>query len=466
MATGGPPTYAQAAEIDQRFATMQGILNQQFTATEQRLQTATREALAALETAQAERMTRIEKVIEGLAASVKDTAREVVAEAATAMQEAPAHAGEAAAAAHSAQAEAQQAAAAAAHAAQSARVAEATLAAATATAAGSAASPALAPMVGTASKGKHPYTKLSFGKEKGRSLSFPLDSWIYLTEQAFALNAVPEEEKVAIVLTSALDGDLQVSISDLVRGGSVKSWTQLGDHLKRAYGERDTEQKACLQLHKLTMRSIKGAKGETLTQGQRLEAFVRMSRELHLKAGSSLTEDEKYRCFIEGLDPHMNEQLQLHISAMEASGVASIESTFDKLSAMALKVWANPTVDTGSTAMELAAFQAVRDPTNDWQRAARAAGWSPSFQQKPKPQFYKQGKQYYNNDRKGQNGSGSNMRKSWNNGDKNQGWKPQLSNAERRSLMAEGKCLCCKEKPKDGHRWKNCPRNPDNRENA
>lgn len=457
MASGGPPTYAQAAEMDQRFAGVQEILTQQIATLQTELTKATAQALTALDTAHGERMTQIEKVVSALAVTVKDEARQAAVEAATALQGTPPQAAEAAAAA---QAGAQRAAAAAAQAVQSAREASAA-----ASAVG--ASPPTVAMVGTASKGKHPYTKLAFGKEKGRSLSFPLESWIYLTEQAFTLNAVPEGEKVAIVLTSALEGDLQVSISDLVRGGSVTSWTQLCAHLKRAYGERDTEQKACLQLHKLTMRSIKGAKGETLTQGQRLEAFVRMSRELHLKAGSSLTQDEKYRCFIEGLDPHMNEQLQLHISAMEASGVASIECTFDKLSAMALKVWANPTVDTGSTAMELAAFQAIRDPNTDWQRAARAAGWSPSFHQKPKPDFYKQGKQYYSTGQKGQHNGGSNKGKSWNNnGNKSQGWKPQLSNAERRSLMAEGKCLCCKEKPKDGHRWKDCPRNPDNRGNA
>ena len=50
------------------------------------------------------------------------------------------------------------------------------------------------------------------------------------------------------------------------------------------------------------------------------------------------------------------------------------------------------------------------------------------------------------------------------NADGAQFWKPKLRRAERLALIAQGCCLCCQEVPDDGHRWADCPENPDRRQ--
>lgn len=453
MASGSAPSYAQATEMDQRFATMQELLNGIQATSEQRvasLQADTLKALAALKTATAQRMAGLERALAGLSTSMAAAISQAVAQATSAMQEAPARAAEAAAAAHGAQTEAQQAAAAAASAVQAARAAEAARTAAAATTS----VPATVPVIVQGTSLKHSYPKLAFGQNSGKSLSMPLDAFIHLCAVAFKLNTVPDSEKVGVIITSATEGGLQVALSDLVRAERVATWEQLCTHLRRTYGEQDVEQKACQQLHKLSMRSIKGLNGKPLSAGQRLEAFVRQSRQLHLKAGSSITEDEKYRCFVEGLDWHITEQLMLQVSAAEAMGRA-IPHTFDVLSRMALKVWASPTAvedGSGPAAMDIAAIQVRLDV--DWEREALAAGWTPP-QQREDASWRKEAiaAGWAPPFKPRVNGEAS---------DNEGGWKPRLSHSERKRLLEDGRCLCCKEKPEDGHHWKDCPKNPNN----
>ena len=156
------------------------------------------------------------------------------------------------------------------------------------------------------------------------------------------------------------------------------------------------------------------------------------SKELHVLAGGTLGESEKYRCFMRGLDPHLAHTIRAVIAVASAAG-NEVEEVFATVAAMALRT-ATQRMDEGPRG------QADGPVPMEIIAAMQRAGWRP-----PDAPHHQQQR------RPGKEPAGSRQQRRWT---------PSLSNQERRKLMDAGKCLWCKRVA--DHRWAECPQNPDN----
>lgn len=322
----------------------------------------------------------------------------------------------------------------AAQAAEAAAQGAAQAAATAVAAAGAAATPpgvsAGASSSGSGGGGKHhaKYPVLTY--HAGR-LNLPLQLWFRDIEGCFQLNGVSSEsDKILLAVRNGTEGHIkdvcltqEAAASDGVPG--VKwpaTWDGFKAFLQEHFTEHDRQRAACTQLHELSQRGAGSAA---------LEAFVARSKELHVLAGGTLGESEKYRCFMRGLDPALAHTIRAVMAVASAAG-NEVEESFATVAAMALRtatqrVDENPKGQSdGPVPMEIMA-------------AMQRSGWRP-----PKAPSRPPG-------RVGKESAGSRkMRR----------WTPSLSNTERKALMAAGKCLCCKRVV--DHRWAECPQNPDN----
>ena len=262
-------------------------------------------------------------------------------------------------------------------------------------------------------------------------LNLPLQLWFRDIEGCFQLNGVTSEsDKILLAVRNGTDGHIkdvcltqEAAASDGVPGVQwPATWDGFKTFLQEHFTEHNRQRAACAQLHELSQRG---------TGSTALEAFVARNKELHVLAGGTLGESEKYRCFMRGLDPNLAHTIRAVMAVASAAG-NEVEETFGMVAAMALRT-ATQRLDEGSRGpadgpvpMEVIA-------------AMQRAGWRPPSAPRRPP------------GRNGKEPSGSRVQR---------GWTPSLSNQERRALMDAGKCLCCKRVV--DHRWAQCPQNPDN----
>lgn len=290
------------------------------------------------------------------------------------------------------------------------------------------AAPAAAAVAAAAPKVKVPYAKLALVPQTTQ-LNMTLDNWFTATRASLAVNAVPATEEVRVAVLAAMEGHVQAVCLEMLQAALLPNWDALKQALQLNFSQQDRKLAAATELERLTM---------TGDSKMALETYISKARALHLTAGSEVTELQKYRYFMRGLEKHLRELVGGLIVANGHS------ETFEFASNLALKIMATrqdlrfaagSSSSSGPVPMELMAMP-------------RNAGWRQPY----KP--YRQGKAGGSRADKPIKGKGRLPGK----------WKPRMNNQERKALMRANLCLCCK--TSTDHTWRDCPKNPDNRGNA
>jgi hypothetical protein len=337
-----------------------------------------------------------------------------------------------------------------------ARVAVAQAAAASATPAAPRA-PVAGVFQGSQVKAKYMLLTLATGKEgkeiSGR-LNQPLDSWRTATEMAFGLNRVPPEVWLHTAIMNAMSGHVQAVALSMFSSGLLSSWGDLLDQMRVNFEPHEQRRLAAAALESLQMR------GDTVAA---LERFIAGSRELHIAAGDLVTEERRWEYFMRGLP----EEIGLTLAAVITT---SAPHTFEAATKLALGMLgsrvrsmqppsSSQPASSAATPMDVS-LSSIRNAATAGEalNALRQAGWW-----KGKPSGKPSGTQ-------GGQPSGS-TKPRWRATQQAKGsrpqagrWMPNLQARERKQLMEQGKCLCCK--VSTAHTWRDCPRNPDNRGNV
>lgn len=281
--------------------------------------------------------------------------------------------------------------------------------------------------------------KLSYDKATG-ALNRNLELWAADMKGYLDMNGITGDAAMA---QAAVQGGTEGHVRDvcLLQRNSdptfPTSWDALMGHLQSHFAEHDRTQAACRQLHTLAQKD---------DSARALETFVSRSKELHIQAGSQMGEPERFRWFMQGMRPNLRQTLRAAMASMDAAQGTKIPETFAVVSKMALDTAARQDVDRprpsgrqdGHMPMEMAAAMMHQQ------------GWAP------------RGGGSGNRTGSGRGRSAGGRPTGGRNRNPNPGkgtWTPNLSYAERRALLADGKCLCCKRQVT--HTWRGCPRNPD-----
>lgn len=284
------------------------------------------------------------------------------------------------------------------------------------------------------------------GKEISGRLNQPLDSWRCAAELAFALNQVPGHLWVHTSIMNAMSGHVQAVSLSMINSGVITTWEELLTQLRINFEPHEQRRLAAGALESLQMR------GDSVAA---LERYTAKSRELHIAAGTLVTEERKWEYFMRGLPEEIGLMLSAVIAATEA------EHTFEAASKLALNMLGSrvrhmqpitstqPATTTGPTPMDLAvnAMRNMGANKGEALNTLRRPGWWKG-----------------NSSSSGKPGGNRSKRQTTGKGPLPGNWKPKLRPRERKELMQQGKCLCCK--VSTAHTWRDCPRNPDNRGNA
>lgn len=308
-----------------------------------------------------------------------------------------------------------------------------------------------------------PYAKLGLIDGTNR-LNMTLENWLAATQVSFGVNKVPDSDQVHVAILAAMEGHVQAVCLEMLRASMLPDWATFATELERNFSQQDRKQAAAAELERLSMR------GSSKTA---LETYISKSRALHLAAGNELSDLQRYRYFMRGMESALRELISGLIV-----GNGSPE-TFEYASNLALKIVASRQESGGGSATGPMPMEVVS--------AMRHMGWRPSRGlQARKPEGgsssrnYRTGGNYGGNYGSSQTrGSGRQGGSSYQRGKpggsrvakayKGKGripgsWKPRLTEQERKALINADLCLCCKESTE--HFWQNCPKNPDNRGNA
>lgn len=302
------------------------------------------------------------------------------------------------------------------------------------------------------------------GREISGRLNMTVANWRMLTELAHVNNRVPPAKWVEVAVTNAIAGHVQIVALDMMRSRVVTDWATLCANLTEAFEPTEQKRMAANELEQLTM---------TANTVAALEHYVSRSRELHNQAADLVTEERKWSYFMRGLPRSINVMLS---AIMEAT---KQEKTFEAASKLALQAIANKlqappaaagmaaSTSAGVAPMDMASMRTTGHPSwrlpqtqrNGTQPQQRGSGQRPNaWANGPPPGFTQR-------NASGRAGGSRTGRDTKGKGRMPTGtWRPQVSQQEKRRLIAEGKCLCCK--TATDHGWQQCPRNPDNRGNA
>lgn len=338
-----------------------------------------------------------------------------------------------------------QAAAAAAEAAQQAAAAAAAAGATAPTAAATSVGPVEPTASGSGSRMRYKYLALSLatsadGREINGRLNMSLDSWRTATELANTLNGVPTSLWVQAAITNSMTGHVQTVALQMLKSNLLPDWVSLLDQLRTNFEPHEQKRIAAGALERLSM------KGNTVAA---LERYVAHSRELHMTAGDLVTPERRWSYFMRGLPAEYNTLLT---TVMEATNQPH---TFEAASQLALKALANrlqqPTEGSsmnGPVPMDIVS-------------AMQGQGWHKWRRDQGQRGPQQRGAQQRGLGRAGGSRTGKDVK------DKGRipgTWHPQLPPLERKRLLSQGRCLCCKSAT--DHGWRDCPRNPDNQGNA
>lgn len=271
------------------------------------------------------------------------------------------------------------------------------------------------------------------GKEISGRLNMSLETWRTATELSHTLNDVPPHLWVQAAIANAMSGHVQSVALQMLQSALLPDWGHLLEQLRTSFEPHEQKRIAANALEQLRMKDGSVAA---------LETFVARSRELHMLAGELVTPERRWSYFMRGMPA---EYSTLLTTVMEATNQPH---TFESASQLALKSLANrlqqpaASGSGGAAPMELAAMG-----QKAWQRGSQQRG---NQQRGGKQSLGKAGgsRQGRDEKRKGAVPKGP--------------WRPQLSQKTRKSLMDQGKCLCCKQSAEHG--WRDCPQNPDNRQ--
>lgn len=312
-----------------------------------------------------------------------------------------------------------------------------------AAAAGGAVPPwAAAPSVGHPVRSKYRVPSLATsadGREVSGRLNMTLSSWRVAAELALNLNGVPPTNWVQAAIVNGMEGHVQTVALQMLESLMLPDWGALLEQLRANFEPHEQKRIAASALERLRMQ------GHTVAA---LERYVARSRELHITAAELVTEERKWNYFMRGLP---SDDSKLLTTVMEAT---SQPHTFEAASSLALKALAHrlqpapPTASAdGAEPMDLAALR--------WYQQQQQHKYQ---QQPPKPPG--PGKQFSSQKPgPGKAGGGRIGKDAKGKGLVPPGpWRPQLSQQERRRLISQHLCLCCK---KEKHSWMECPRNPD-----
>ena len=282
------------------------------------------------------------------------------------------------------------------------------------------------------SRVKVPFAKLGLVPDTNH-LNMTLDNWFTATRAGFATNGVPAEEEVNVAVLAAMEGHVQNVCLEMYRAALLPNWEALAAELQRNFSQQDRKQAAARELEKLSMKG---------TSKAALEAYISKSRTLHLAAGAEVSDLQRYRYFMRGLENGLRELIGGLIAAQ------GLDETFEFASNLALKIAANRVDGLSGTN---GAGPMPMEVVNSMERRGRDRFGGP-----------KQG--YQGGQKKGTPGGSRVAKQAKGKGRIPRTWRPQLSHQERQALMAADLCLCCKTSTE--HTWWNCPKNPDNRGNA
>ncbi|PRW60071.1 zinc finger CCCH domain-containing 19 [Chlorella sorokiniana] len=288
--------------------------------------------------------------------------------------------------------------------------------------------------------------------------AMPLDIWLTGVETALTLQNVAPGAWVQTAILNGMDTTVQATCLALLQAGELPSWQALKDVLQLNYGKFNQQRQAENELEKLH------CKGSTLGS---VRNFVHLSRMLHLRAGTLLTTHAKYKYFMRGLPPALQQPLvtaitmQLALQARSPPEHPIQWETFEEASQLLLEMLGHRLNAEGDSADEAVPMELASVHKAGWGPPPKPPPGPPSRRSPPKPPNSGQGRRSQGGRGNGSGRGQPNGGRGWSSGGRSRPppWKPSMPRKEREALMDKGLCLCCK--CSTDHTWRDCPRNPN-----